>query len=255
MSETAQAPIGAAPAPYTVVLTSCGRFDLLRETVSSFLEYVDIKPAAFVVIEDSGDEAVRDALAGLDFEFEILLNRPQLGQMGAIDRAYAAVATPFVFHCEDDWDFFRTGFIAESFEVLVARPQVSMVGLRPRAELNPRVREMPVERAGTVEFFELDPSLHPEYFSYSFNPGLRRLIDFERFAPVEALGKEEDVSYAFKKAGFRMANLEAPAVRHLGDGRHVDDPTSRKKATTFGARLSRSVRKRWKRLSRLVRGN
>lgn len=253
-------PAQADAAPYTVVLTSCGRFDLLRETIASFIAHADQPPARFIVIEDTGDAAVRRALDGLEpgaeGGFDVILNDPQLGQMRSIDKAYATVETPLVFHCEDDWEFFRSGFIAESARVLAARPEVSMVGLRPRAELNPRVRETPVERLddaeGALEYFALDPTLHPEYFGYSFNPGLRRLADFRRFAPVAALGAEEDVSYAFKQAGFRMANLETAAVRHLGDGRHVDDPTKHAKARTLPQRLARSVRKRLKRLRRFA---
>jgi hypothetical protein len=240
--------------PYALIVTSCGRFDLLKRTLASFFEYADQRPAEIIVIEDSGDEAVRQHVATVAPEATVIVNRPQLGQMRAIDKAYAAATTPYVFHCEDDWLFERGGFIAESFAILDAFPDVSMVGLRPREELNPLIRDMPEERLGTVAFFRLDPTRHPEYFSYSFNPGLRRMEDFRRFAPVAALGTEEDVSYAFKKAGFRIANLEAEAVRHIGDERHVDDPTTRKRPKRFLAKLARSVRKRWKRLRRALAG-
>lgn len=245
---------------YTVVLTSCGRFDLLAETIRSLLAHVDIPPAAFIVVEDTGDAAVQDALAPIEAEFglrfTLLLNRPQLGQMKAIDRAYEAVETPLIFHCEDDWEFFRSGFIDESRAILAAMPDVSMVGLRPRQELNPLVRDLPAERLGPdgPVFFPLDPTLHPEYFSYSFNPGLRRTAEALALMPFAAIGREEDVSYAFKKRGFRIANLEDPAVRHLGDGRHVNDPTSRPKPKTLLQRLRRSAGKRLKRIQRRLSG-
>ncbi len=240
--------------PYALIVTSCGRFDLLRRTLASFFEHADQRPAEIIVIEDSGDEAVRDHVAAVTEGAEVIVNRPQLGQMRAIDKAYAAAKSDYVFHCEDDWLFDRGGFIAESFRLLDAFPDVSMVGLRPRAELNPLIREMPEEHLEGVRFFRLDPARHPEYFSYSFNPGLRRMADFRRFAPVAALGNEEDVSYAFKKAGFRIANLEVPAVVHIGDERHVDDPMTPKRARSLPERLKRSVRKRWKRLRRALGG-
>lgn len=258
MSEAAQ------PQPYAVVLTSCGRFDLLRQTVESLLRSVDQKPAEFIIVEDSGDAAAGAALEGLDAllgrAFTLLLNRPQLGQIRAIDRAYAAVTAPFVFHCEDDWEFTRGGFIAESFRLLAARPDVSMAGLRPRDELNPLVRDAPRltlddGEGAPLSYFESDPALHPEYFSYSFNPGLRRMADYRRLGPFEPLGHEPDVSYAFKKAGFRIANLEPPATRHLGDGRHVSDPTTRDKPRNVVERLRRSAGKRAKRLLRWLKGD
>ncbi|MCI4665802.1 MAG: glycosyltransferase family 2 protein [Neomegalonema sp.] len=252
--------IDALSDPFSVVLTSCNRFTLLRETVASLLAHLDEKPEAFIVIEDSGLEEVRTALAPLEpalgKPFEIIINAEQLGQMRAIDKAYRHVRTPLVFHCEDDWEFFRTGFLRESRRVLAARPDVSMVGLRPRSEFNPRVREtaeisLDDGHGAPFGYLPFDPRKHPEYFSYSFNPGLRRLADFKRFQPVARLGKEEDVSYYFKRAGFRMANLAEPAVRHLGDGAHVDDPDSKKKAKTLPQRLSRSIQKRIKRVRRL----
>lgn len=247
LQENSQTDAGDA---YTIVVTSCGRFDLLRETLASLFAHLDQPPARVLVIEDSGNEAVREALKGLGPAIDVIVNNPQLGQMKAIDKAYATVETPYIFHCEDDWEFFRSGFVAESLAILKARADVSMVGLRPRAELNVLVREMPVERLGALEYFTLDPSLHPEYFSYGFNPGMRRLADALALSPLADIGYEPDVSYAFKQRGFRIANLQQPAVRHIGDGRHVEDPTLPKKAKTPWAKLKRSIDKRIKRWSR-----
>lgn len=235
---------------YTIVVTSCGRFDLLRETLASLFKHLERPAKRVLVIEDSGDEAVRAALADLGSPIEVIVNNPQLGQMKALDKVYALVDTPYAFHCEDDWEFFRGGFLEESFALLKARPDVSMVALRPRSELNPLVREMPVEKLGALEYFTLDPSLHPEYFSYSFNPGLRRVADIRALGSLAAIGHEPDVSYAFKQRGMRMANLQHPAVRHIGDGRHVHDPTQPKKAKTPWAKLKRSIEKRVKRWKR-----
>lgn len=241
----------AGPAvDYEVVVTSCGRFDLLRASLASLVAHLDVAPRRILVIEDSGDPGVAAALAGLDGPFSVVVNERRLGQMASIDKAYALLEAPFVFHTEDDWLFERSGFIAESAALLRARADVSMVGLRPRAELNPLIRDMPEETLAGVRHFALDPARHPEYFSYSFNPGLRRLADARAVGPFDRLGGEEDVSYAFKTRGLRIANLAVPACRHIGDDRHVEDPTKPKKARTLGERLARSVRKRWKRLRR-----
>ena len=239
---------------FTVVLTSCGRFDLLRATVESLVRHIDEQPSAFILIEDSGDASVRNVVADLEqrlaLGFTFLINRRQRGQMSAVDRAYAAVKTPFIFHCEDDWEFFQSGFIKPSRAILNARPDVSMVGLRPRFELNALIRETPAETLNDIAFFTLDPTKHPEYFGYSFNPGLRRTADARAIGSFAALGQEPDVSYAFKQRGFRIANLETASVRHLGDVRHVKDPTSPDKPKTLMQRLRRSFKKRLKRLKR-----
>lgn len=245
----------AAERRYTVVVTSCGRFDLLQETLRSLKPCLDMAPDAWIVVEDSGDEGVRAAVAACGIEAEIILNRPQLGQMKAIDRAYERVNTPYVFHCEDDWDFYRRGFIAESFAVLEACPDVSIVLLRPREEQNKLVRNAPTETVNGVQLFFQDPALHPEYFSYAFNPGMRRISDYRLVGPFGPIGYEPDISYAFKKRGFRLANLEEGAVRHIGDGRHVEDPTLPKKARDPWAKLKRSLSKRVKRVRRALNGD
>ena len=236
--------------PYTLVVTSCGRFDLLETTLRSFYSHVDVAPQELIVVEDSADERVRDVVDALGVSARTLVNGSRLGQMQSIDRAYAQVGTPLIFHCEDDWLFTRGGFVRESAAVLQAFSDVSMVGLRPRAELNPLVRKSPVEQLDGIAFFRLDPKLHPEYFSHSFNPGLRRQADYARLGPYAPLGHEPDVSYAFKQAGFRIANLEIPAVQHIGSGRHIDDPMHVPRARNPIQRLERSIRKRVKRLRR-----
>ena len=233
---------------YTLIVTSCGRFDLLEKTLSSFFAYADIPPARTILIEDSGDGSVRDVAA--PFPVEVIVNERRLGQMAAIDKAYGYIDTPLIFHCEDDWEFTRSGFIAESYRLLHALPQVSMIGLRDRASLNPLLRDRPTVRDRAGAYFLADPKAHPEYFSYSFNPGLRRLADYIAIGPFSPLGYEPDISFAFKQAGFQIAYLDQPAVRHIGDHRHVDDPKAPKRPKNQIQRWGRSLQKRLKRLSR-----
>ena len=237
---------------YTLVVTSCCRFDLLEKTLRSFYAHADVAPQELIVVEDSGEEQVRSVVGGLGVPAQTLIRGARLGQMQAIDHAYANVKTPLIFHCEDDWLFTRSGFISESAKILKARSDVSMVGLRPRSELNPLVRASPVEWLGEIAYLEMDPKLHPEHFSYSFNPGLRRLADYVRLGPFAPLGEESDVSYAFKRAGYRIASLEVPAVRHIGHGRHVNDPNFPPRQRGLIGRLARSAQKRVKRLQRFV---
>ena len=212
-----------SPIQYAVVLTSCGRFDLLRRTVESFLRFADVRPLQFIIVEDSGDDKVRDSLAGLDFPFEFVINSPPLGQDAAIDAGYARVKTPLVFHCEDDWLFFRGGFIRESFVLLEKFPKVGVVYLRGRDEQR-QLCESPYEEIEGVMFCRSRPDIYPEMYVYAYNPGLRRLSDYRRVAPLAKIGNEGMVNYVFKKLGFNSAYLEIPAVVHLGWGRTTGTP-------------------------------
>jgi hypothetical protein len=240
------------PCSYTVVITSCRRFDLLRPSILTLKANLDVAPKKWIIVEDSDDQRVRDCVKDLGIDATVIVNGKQLGQIASIDRAYAEVDTPYVFHSEDDWEFYRKGFIQESLAILEAHPKLSMVGLRARSDQNPLVRNMPMLSQDGIGYFVLDPALHPEYFSYCFNPGLRRMSDYRDVGPFSKHGPEADVSYAFKQHGFAIANLEADAVRHIGDGRHVHDPTQPPKAKSLPQKLMRSFRKRWKRLQRLL---
>lgn len=235
---------------YSVALTSCGRPDLLDRTLRSLIAHLDVPPAEIVVIEDGGDPRAAEVCARQALPVRVMLPQDRAGQMRSIDRIYETLSTPYVFHCEDDWEFFRVGFLRESHRLLQARPDVSMVNLRAISELNPLIRDTPLEEVAGVPCHLLDTSRHPEYFAYSFNPGLRRLADYRAAAPMAALGGEEDVSYWFRKRGYRYAVLGEPAVRHIGWERHVDDPTTRRRPRLPHERLARSIRKRVKRLRR-----
>jgi hypothetical protein len=100
---TAASTPAAGKADTTVVLTSCQRHDLLERTLDSFHKFnTDDRVGRIIVIEDGdGDPSeVRKK-----FGAELIRTGARLGQIAAIDRAYAQVDTPYIFHLEDDWEF------------------------------------------------------------------------------------------------------------------------------------------------------
>ena len=213
----------------TFVLTSCGRFDLLAETISTFLACNTAPIARYVLVEDSGDQRVRDVLASFDVEFELLLNDPPRGQMASIDRAYAGVRTPYIFHCEDDWRFFRGKFVEESLQLLEEIASISTVKCR-RAGQN-ALHDMITYSAGVsrlrgIEYRQPAVNVHPVWGGYSLNPGLRRLADCRTLGSFAACGHEADLSQWFKRRGMGIASLERPACETTGHGRHVHDASA-----------------------------
>ena len=171
------------PSDTTFVLTSCGRFDLLAETMLTFLACNTAPIARYLIVEDSGNAGVRDVLGGLgDRDRHPGQRSRRSGQMASIDRAYAKVDTPYVFHCEDDWRFLRGGFVEESRVVLDARDDVSVVVVPPRpasTQGNDYVFERSVRRPRRRRRRSASrrSTSFPEWGSYTFNPGLRRLAD------------------------------------------------------------------------------
>jgi hypothetical protein len=165
----------------TFVLTSCGRFDLLADTLRTFLASNTAEISHYVIVEDSGDPQISDVLASFDTRFELLLNDPPRGQMASIDLAYAHVHTPYIFHCEDDWRFFRGGFVEESLQLLEQIATISTVKCRRggQNDLHDQiVYSAGVSRLGEIEYRQPALDAHPVWGGYSLNPGLRRLSDW-----------------------------------------------------------------------------
>lgn len=206
------------------VLTSCARFDLLQETLATFLEFNTAPIHRYLVIEDSGDEHVREVVARFDAPIEVHVNDPPIGQLASIDLAYAAVDAPFIFHCEDDWRFFRSGFVEESLELLGIDAMISAVLSRRFGQNRNHdlLRQSPIQSHNGVRYRKAPVSLGEGWLGYSFNPGLRRLSDYRRIGCLAKFGSEKNASAYFKTLGMSVATLEDPACETTGHGRHVE---------------------------------
>ncbi len=214
-----------------LVLTSCNRFDLLEETLRSFFKFNTYPLAQHIIIEDSHNlDKLNAVLAKFpDIDFTVLNNVPQLGQMKSIDRAYSKVTSEYIFHCEDDWEFYREGFIEDSFKVLDSDEKIVTVWLREQDDTN----EHPVE----PEVFQCQDSSGRDYqimkrnhrrradsdawHGFTFNPGLRRLKDYQLFAPIGELNGELNMSELYHGKGFKGAIFKTGYVRHIGYHRGI----------------------------------
>lgn len=236
----------------TLVVTSCGRFDLLRRTLESFDQFNSAPIREVFITEDSGDDAVHDCVpTHWRAHTTCLVNRPQLGQMRSVDLAYSKVTTPWVFHCEDDWLFYRPGFIEDSQRLLEADPQALQVWLRSfHHDLqvhSPYVSRGPRQQLNHVGFYRLASS-KADWQGFSFNPGLRRLADYVLHAPYAAHGGEKSLSRAYAAQGRYALLLESDAVLHTGFAEHVEVPLETRR------KRQRQRRERWRTGAALVLG-
>ncbi|MGI9407901.1 MAG: glycosyltransferase family 2 protein [Hyphomicrobiaceae bacterium] len=237
----------------TLVVTSCGRPDLLFRTLDSLEREEPYPFAARIIIEDSADRATVEAIRSRYPGDTVLFNDPQIGQMRSIDRAYARVRTPYVFHCEDDWAFEGGPFVDRAIGVLEADVGVSVVCVRRLEEIADKFLQTPPRRtvAGT-DVVKIDPAAHPEWFGYGFNPGLARMETYRAHGPFEPFGTEAAISVHFKGLGFTTAYLTPGHARHIGGDAHVDDPFQPKRPTGLASRLRHSFVKRAGRLRRRI---
>jgi hypothetical protein len=233
------------PARLSTVLTSCGRFDLLEQTVGSFLEH--FATDKILIAEDSGKAEEAAAFARAFPVAEMLINEPKLGQMRSIDVLYARLSTPYVLHLEDDWAFSASADLDRIMDFMEGRPDVSVVSIGYRLDQRYLNHAKRCSHGG-LDYLIWDLEAHPKWFSYSFNPSIGRVTLWREIGPFARFMTEENVSEHCKARGMRLAMALPSIARHIGDERHAHDPFQPKRAMTPLARLKRSFAKRWARL-------
>nr|WP_314525777.1 glycosyltransferase family 2 protein [uncultured Pseudomonas sp.] len=217
----------------TLVVTSCGRLDLLKTTLESFDRFNTAPIREVFITEDAGDDAVHSAIpAGWKEHCTVFVNRPKLGQLASIDLAYEHVTTPYIFHCEDDWEFYRPGFVEDSLAILELRPEILQVWMRSYiydlSVHSPYIRLGAREFIGGVACYPLI-SDKPEWQSFSLNPGLRRIKEYRLCAPYASHDGEKALSKRYAQLNLTAVTLEGDAVRHTGFGLHVQTSVERER--------------------------
>lgn len=232
----------------TFVLSSCGRLDLLERTLNSFLRYNNYPIEKYIIVEDSADPIIYEQCKELNERFgnifEFIFNEEKLGQTKSIDKAYLLVTTPYIFHCEDDWQFVSSGFIQKSLSVLRDRPEILQAWIRPKADgmLNPigphvffTEDGVPFRRVMPVSFYtgrvfdngEQETVMY--YMGFSFNPGLKRIKDYNMLGSggYHGLRLEHMIDAFYRDLGFSVVSVTNNDmdgyVKHIGNERRVEN--------------------------------
>jgi hypothetical protein len=234
-------PKSGSEADITVVVTSCGRPDLLRRTLDSFLKYNTYRIRDFIVMED-GDAPLplADDERYRPYNFRWLSTGRRMGQMRAIDVAYASVETEYIFHCEDDWEFIAPSFIERSLSVLKQNASILQVWIRALNDTNNHPVMNDVFFAEDVPYRLMQTGFQTDewgtWHGFSFNPGLRRRRDYLLIGGFGALDPfrqkkpyeiEREASAFYMQRGFYAAILADKEgkgyVKHIGWGRRVGE--------------------------------
>lgn len=225
----------------TICLTSCARWDLLERTIKSLVQYWDgPKPEKLLIYEDQDltdqyktilHNLVTNCL-NIEWEFEIYFGK--VGQIAAVTILYSKVTTPYIMHQEDDFEFFKTGFVQKSLSILEEKPNIMQVWIRQPNDRNghPAIGIVQKTSDGT-RYQMMKTGFRGLWHGFSFNPGLRRLSDYQRlypngmyadvhWSPSSPLQAEQLVGKQYFKHGFRAATLLEGFVKHIGNGRHVN---------------------------------
>jgi len=220
----------------TVVLTACNRADLLEKTLDSFFKMNTYPLKRFIIIDDGMNFGCNDFVKEkYNFPIELIYNDPKLYQIKSVDYAYSLVDTEYIFHMEEDWNFFKPGFIEDSIEVLEQDPNILQVWLRG---IDDKTLNHPyyLDRY-EVNGKELVMNQHNGIWGgFSFNPGLNRLNDWksfpngyngcERITPSNLSGGvtlECDISVEYIKRGKITMRFVESYIEHIGWDRHIVD--------------------------------
>lgn len=209
----------------TLVVTSCDRFDLLRKTLDSFFAFNTYPIAKVILTEDSG-VLFPDWVGAYHSDTGLIEQEESVGQVASIDRAYATVDTPYIFHLEDDWEFYRPGFIEASMEIMEKEPQCITVWLRDRKDTG----KHPIN--GDM----VDTNWHG-WHGFTWNPSLKRLSDYRAVGSYGAVVaacqevlpadkpylKEAVVGTEYWRRGYYAKITPQGYTRHLGRGRRVGE--------------------------------
>lgn len=214
----------------TAVFTSCGRFSLLERTISSFMKYNTYPIEKFIIIDNSTVLDAKEILTEITQDIpnvKIIVNDENIGQVSSIDKAYALVDTDFIFHCEDDWEFFDSGFIEASLDVLNYRDDISNINLRirfdgERGSMHPIIGPYKTDN-GTI-YHEYAKNYLNLWHGFSWNPGLRRLCDYDLVRPYKQYNNEEGVNKIMNELCFTAGCLNNSYCKHIGT--HSTTPKS-----------------------------
>jgi hypothetical protein len=220
----------------TVVITSCNRPFLLEPTFDSFMKYNTYPIKEFIIIDDSGKMGVNDFIQKKypELKITLLYNKTNIGQVKSIDIAYEYITTKYVFHCEEDWEFLRPGFIEASFEILKDDPNIFTVWLRAHNDGHPVDFSSKIKNYYHMkkDFSYMHQSILHTWCGVTFNPGLRRTIDILKYHPythyiqpdvlLNEVG-EYVINAKYRDDGFygAITNVKEGFCRHIGYNFHV----------------------------------
>ena len=226
----------------TMTITSCNRPQLLNETLRSFVEMNTYPIKETYIIDDSGVIGCNDDVAVKypKLNIKLIYNAKNIGQVESIDKMYSYVRTKWIFHCEEDWEFIKPGFIEKSKQVFDENPNEKIFTVWMRAHNDSSGHPIVYDGLNRGYYImKKDYSYVHRGDIYvwggiTFNPGLRRSDVCLKFHPYEEkCGKirhngkeyvgEYPVNYKYLTHGYYSMTLgdSSGHVRHIGANFHI----------------------------------
>lgn len=213
----------------TVTITSCGRFELLKRTIETLRKSLGKDLPIFILDDSEKDKQHNQIIEAFEDQANIFIYPHSHGHAWALDTIYHLTTTPYIFHCEDDWEFLKDGYLEKALTLLEASPEIGIVGLAK----NPQY-----EKAGAVgEKCSLNgvtyydhpkwriSDKHDWWNGSILSPSLRRRKDFVQMPFSSAKNEADWDSEVWAKSGLQSVWLDQEYVKHIGQDQSVKEPT------------------------------
>lgn len=229
----------------TITSTTCKRLDLFKKTVNSFLEccldFDKFEIDKWLVIDDNSSDIDRDEMKKLYPFMTFYYKTPaQKGHARSINLMLRQVHTPYLFHLEDDWQFYyKDNFFTLLYEISRQKDEYKQVLLNnmyseiPEHEqligghwhqtesgLNYIVHEYTATEEEKNAFnrkwqFKPNCAYWPHF---SFRPGLSKMDLFKELGEFNEDVWHFEMNYAHKyvNKGYKTLFLPGMVCKHIG---------------------------------------
>jgi hypothetical protein len=217
----------------TLFITSCGRPVLLRKTLESFVKYNTYPIKEVILCEDSGIPNIVDFVKViLPYPIIFCYNEKRIGQMKTIEKYTPLIKTPYVFHLEDDYQFFDYGFIELSFKIMETDTHISQVLLE---DLQHTFYKVDIGNELCYKVLTNDPNdLNSNNGDgalavFSWRPSLKRMDIQKLRMPYELWDDEYTIQLQINKLGYysvitkNECNGKKGFCSHIGENFHVNE--------------------------------
>ena len=230
----------------TVVVTSCNRVDLLERTMVSFIQQNTYPIDRYLLIDDSANlqafEDIKKLNEKLGNIFELYFNYEKLGQVRSIDKMYKLVDTDYIFHLEDDWEFYRPDFIQKSIDILKYDEKIIQPVIRAKHDsYSAGISSEIFQTNSGIKYRKLHLVSYPvdpvtgrwvrNYGGFTLNPGLRRTSDYKLLPSYTSIsdenGCEEPIDKFYQNLGFYVVSISESDsdgyVKHIGWNKRTEN--------------------------------
>jgi hypothetical protein len=220
----------------TLFITSCGRPNLLKQTLDSFVKYNSYPIEEVIICEDSGIPGIVDFVKDiLPYPVIFCYNEKRLGQMKTIEKYTPLIKTPFVFHLEDDYEFYDYGFIELSLKIMDIDKNISQVLLE---DYQHNLYKVDINNSLCYKVMTNDPN-DPNISKYNngdgaltiftWRPSLKKIEIQKLRMPYELWDDEYTIQLQINKMGYYSVITKNEKegkkgfCRHIGVDQHVPE--------------------------------